>query len=61
MASKQPFKLFDITQKLTKFSIRIGKFLKHRLLSKRKNLLLISDTRKNNGEIFILNSKKNEL
>jgi hypothetical protein len=48
MASKQPFKLFDIAQKLTTWSIRINKFFKHRLLSKRKNLLLISDAPKNN-------------
>jgi hypothetical protein len=43
MASKQPFKLINITQKLTTWSIRINKFLKHRLLSKRKNVLLIGE------------------
>ena len=43
MASKQPFKLFDVQQKLTRWSIRINKFLKHRLLSKRKHVLLISN------------------
>jgi hypothetical protein len=41
MASKQPFKLFNITQKLTTWGIRINKFFKHRVLSKRKNALLI--------------------
>lgn len=43
MASKQPFKLFNVTQKLTTWSIRINKFFKHRLLSKRKHVLLISN------------------
>jgi hypothetical protein len=43
MASKQPFKLINVTQKLTTWSIRINKFFKHRLLSKRKHVLLISD------------------
>jgi hypothetical protein len=46
MASKQPFKFIDLTQKLTIWSIRINKFFKHRLLSKRKNILLISDSLK---------------
>ena len=43
MASKQPYKLINITQKLTTWSIRINKFLKHRLLSKRKHVLIIGD------------------
>ena len=55
MASKQPFKLFNIAQKLTTWSIRINKFVKHRLLSKRKNLLLITESSSNNNEFFIFN------
>ena len=41
MASKQPFKIIDIVGKLTTWSIRINKFFKHKILSKRKNALLI--------------------
>jgi hypothetical protein len=41
MASKQTTKLFDIAKKLSTFSLRITKFFKHRILSKRKNALLI--------------------
>jgi hypothetical protein len=41
MASKQTYRLLDIGRKLTTFSIRISKFFKHRVLSKRKNALLI--------------------
>ncbi len=54
MASKQPFKLINITQTLTTWSLRISKFFKHRLLSKRKHVLLISDDEPSN-----LNSLKN--
>lgn len=43
MASKQPFKFIDITKRLTTWSIRINKFFKHRLLSKRKNVLLLGE------------------
>jgi hypothetical protein len=41
MASKQPLKLFGIAQKLTTWGIRITKFFKHRILTKRKNAVVI--------------------
>lgn len=42
MASKIPFKIFDWKSKLTKLSIRINKTIKHRILSKSRNVLIIS-------------------
>ena len=41
MASKQPFKLINIQNKLKVWSIRVQKIIKHRILSKRRNALLI--------------------
>ena len=41
MASKQPFKLINITSKLKSWSLRLKKVINHRVLSKRRNLLLI--------------------
>lgn len=66
MASKQPFKLFNITQKLTTWSIRINKFLKHRLLSKRKHVLLISDEDPSNfnalkKSVYLIDKSTNQL
>jgi hypothetical protein len=43
MASKQPFKFINVKQTLLTWSIRLNKFFKHRLLSKRKNALIITD------------------
>ncbi len=44
MASKQPLKLFDWKQKLTRWSLRINKTLKHKILSKSRNVLVISSS-----------------
>ena len=41
MASKQPFKLIDVSNKLKVWSLRVQKFFKHRVLSKRRNALLV--------------------
>lgn len=42
MASKQPFRIFDWKQKLTGWSIRLSKVIKHKVLSKSRNALIIS-------------------
>ena len=42
MASKVPKKLIDIQGKLNRFYIRVGKFMKHKLFSQRRNALIIS-------------------
>ncbi len=42
MASKQVFKFFDWRDKLTKLSIRLNKTIKHKILSKSRNALIIS-------------------
>lgn len=42
MASKLPYKFFDWKQKLTSWSIRINKTIKHRILSKSRNALIIT-------------------
>ena len=44
MASKQPLKLFDWKQKLTRWSLRINKTLKHKILSESRNVLVISSS-----------------
>lgn len=42
MASKQPFRFFDWKQKLTGWGIRLNKTIKHKVLSKSRNALIIS-------------------
>jgi hypothetical protein len=42
MASKQVFKFFDWKDKLTKLGIRLNKTIKHKVLSKSRNALIIS-------------------
>jgi hypothetical protein len=42
MASKQPLKFFDWKQKLTNWSIRLNKIIKHKILSKSRNALVIT-------------------
>lgn len=41
MASKQAVRLFNIGRTLKTWSIRVAKFFKHRVLSKRKHALII--------------------
>lgn len=43
MASKLPYKFFDWKQKLTSWSVRINKTIKHRILSKSRNALIITN------------------
>lgn len=42
MASKLPFKFFDWKQKLATWSIRINKTIKHKVLAKSRNALIIT-------------------
>lgn len=42
MASKQPFKIFDWKKKLITWSIKINKTIKHKVLSKSRNALIIT-------------------
>lgn len=44
MASKQPFKLIDWKQKIVRLSLRVNKFFKHKILSKSRNALILSDS-----------------
>lgn len=50
MASKQPFNFFDWKQKLTSWSIRINKTIKHKVLSKSRNALIISTSNSNSNK-----------
>lgn len=43
MASKLPYKFFDWKQKLASWSIRLNKTIKHRILSKSRNALIITN------------------
>lgn len=48
MASKVPQKLFNIKQKLTSLTLRINKVIKHKVLSKSRNALIITSSTNNN-------------
>jgi hypothetical protein len=41
MASKQPFKLIDVKNKLQVWSVKIKKVFQHRVLSQRRSALFI--------------------
>jgi hypothetical protein len=43
MASKIPPQLLNVGKTLYTWSIRVSKFFKHRLLTKRKNILIIGE------------------
>ena len=43
MASKQPFKLLDLKQKAARLSTRIYKVVKHKILSKSRNAMILRD------------------
>ena len=47
MASKVPQKLFNIKQKLTSLTLRINKVIKHKVLSKSRNALIITSSTNN--------------
>lgn len=44
MASKLPHKFINIKQKLTNLSIRINKVIQHKILSKSRNVLIITSS-----------------